>query len=454
MNTFSRYHTKHLLFTLCSFLLLCTLAACGTNSSTGSTGTQPQAPQGNSNSQGGSGLQQTSTPTAQPTTIAMPSTQASCPTMGTARAFVTAPLALGHHQNLVYIVNQTQHNNPTSGTLKRYDMTTGNKTVIVQLPNTNIDSAQISADGQWVLFVSDNRTQKELQAIRMDGKGLQTLYCGGFQSNPQWSTNQGLIALEEDISGSLNIYLLHTANGTLEKVFTQSDSGGRVYELRTWLDNSHLYVVRTTTDANPDVLALLDITKGDNQTASNLTQIVPSGQQTLSLGSFDSSYDGTHLFVNHNNCGYGCTGPSDITIQPAQGGQQHTIYSSQLYAVTTVRAVTENTLLVDINNQPFMNSHVDQSHNGMWTMHADGTGPTRLTTVSSTTTSSLNNNSQFPWSNVSRDESTYTTLEITNTANQQPTYAIVTGSLTGGTSTTIASISDGTTLDIAGWTTM
>ena len=458
MNMFSRYSKKHLLFALCSLLFLCTLAACGSNSTAGSPPQTPQPSQEASNSKGGNNVQQqTSTPTSQPTTVAVPSTQTSCPATGTARAFVSAPLALGHAQNLVYIVNQTQQNKPTSATLKRYDMSTGSKTVIVQLPNTSIDSAQISADGQWVLFVSDNRSQKELQAIRMDGKGLQTLYCGNFQTSPQWSTNQHLIAFEQVISGNLNIYLLHTASGALEEVFTQPDANVRVYLLRTWLDNNHMYLVRTTTDANPDVLALLDITKGDNQTASNLTQIVPSGssnQQTLPLGSFDSSYDGTHLFVNHNSCGYGCTGPSDITAQPAQGGQQHTIYSSQQYAITTVRAVTENTLLVDINNQPFMNSHIDQSHNGLWSMHADGTGLTRLTTDTATTTSSLNNNSQFPWSNVSRNESSYAALQITSAANQQPTYAIITGVLTGGTPSTIASISDGTTLDIAGWTTM
>lgn len=457
MNMFSRYSKKHLLFALCSVLVLCTLAACGSNSTT-TTNTQPQTaqtPQGNSNSKGGNTTQQqTSTPTTQTTTVTMPATQTSCPAMGTARAFVSAPLALGHHQNLVYIVNQSQHNNPTFATLKHYDTTTGSKTVIVQLQNTSISSAQISANGQWVLFVSGNGTQEKLQAVRMDGEGLQTLYCGNFQTSPQWSTNQRLIAFEQVISGNLNIYLLHTATGALEDVFTQPNANVRVYLLRTWLDNSHMYLVRTTTDANPDVLALLDITKGDNQTASSLTQIVPSSQDTISLGSFDSSYDGTHLFVNHNSCGYGCTGPSDITVQPAQGGQEQTIYRSQQYAVTNVRAVTANILLVDINNQPFMNNHVDQSHNGLWTMHTDGSNLTRLTTDTATTTSSLNAYSQLPWSNVSRDGSTYSALLITSAANQQPTYAIITGSLTGGTSNTIASISDGTTLDIAGWTTM
>ena len=458
MKIRSLYPKKHLLLTFFSLFLLYALAACGSASGTGSTSPSGTPSTGTSGSKSGGSAQQqaeSNSPTPQSTTVAMPQTQTSCPATGTTRALVTAPLALGHHQNLVYIVNQTQHNNPSSGTLKRYDMTTGAKTVIVQLTNTNIDSAQISANGQWVLFVSDNRAQKELQAVRMDGQGLQTLYCGNFQSNPQWTTNQKLIALEDSTSNT--IYLLHTFDGTLEKLFTQTASGGHVYLLTTWLDDTHLYLVRTTTDANPDVLALLDITKGDNQTASNLKQIVPSstsGQQTLSLGSFDSSYDGTQLFVNYNSCGYGCSGPSDITVQPAQGGQQHTIFSSQLYGITVVRVATEQVLLLDINNQPFGGSHVDQSHNGLWSMHTDGSSMVRLTTDTASASSYLNTTSQFPWSNVSRDASTCAALQISNLSSQQPTYAIIITSLNSGTPTTIASISDGTTLNIAGWTTM
>ncbi len=450
MKILSYHRMKHIYFALLGIALLCILAACGS--------AQTQAPQGNSSTtqtqSNGSTNHQTGKPSPQITTAAMPATQNSCPSAGTARGLTTAPLALGSHQNLVYIVNEYQGKNPTFGTLKRYDLVTQNKTEVVKLPNTSIDSAQVSADGQWLLFVSNNGAQKKLQAVRMDGQGLQTLYCSpSFQTNPQWSTNQQLIAFEENSSGNSLIYLLHTSDGTLEKVFSQPVSP-RIYELRTWLDNTHLYLVRTETDSNPDVLSVLDIRKGDNQGPNNLTQVVPSGQPTLSLGSFDSSYSGTQLFVNHNGCGYGCSGPSDITVQPALGGVQHTIFSSQQYAVTDVRAVTRQTLLLAIGNEPFANSKVDQSHNGLWAIQTDGTGLTSLAADDSNSVTQLNESSQFPWSNVSRDGTTYAATHISNLQSQQHVYAIIIGSLSGGMPDTIASISDGTTLDIAGWTTM
>ena len=450
------YHRmKHLTAALIGLALLSMLAACGSNPSANTVATQTLTAQRNNTSQSTSSSdQQATNQPPQLTTVAMPATQTSCPPANTARVLVIAPLALGKHQNLVYIVNEVHSNNPTFGTLKRYDVITGTKTEIVKLPNTSIDVAQISADGQWVLFVNDNRAFKKLQAIRMDGQGLQTLYCSSsFQSDPQWSTNQQLITFEEDSSSTLNIYLLHTSNGQLEKVFTQANAGPRVYLMRTWLDNTHLYLVRTATDSNPDVLSILDIAKGDNQTSNDLKQIVPSGQQTLSLGSFDSSYDGTQLYVNHNQCGYGCSGSSDITVQPALGGTHHTLYSNNQYAVTEVRAVNAHTLLLAIDNEPFLNSTVDQSHNGLWAMNTDGTNLTRLTMYTPNSVTQMNSSSQFPWSNVSRDGTTYAATQISNRQGQQA-YAIIIGSLKGGVPNTIASISDGTALDIAGWTTM
>jgi len=423
-------------FILCMLILLVAACSSGTPSTsslttTNSTSTnhstvspsQGQTPSTAPSANGGT------TPTPVTTTVPMPTTQTSCPATGTARAAVLEPLALGSHKNLVYIVNEFSGSTPTFGTLKRYDVATGNKTEIVKLPNTSIDSAQVSADGQWLLFVSNNGGQKKLQAVRMDGQGLQTLYCSSsLQPSPQWSTNQQLIAFQENISGNPIIYLLHTSDGTLEKVFSQSNPGPRAYELRTWLDNTHLYLVRTTTDAPPDVLSILDITKGDNQTPNDLKQVVPSG-----LGSFDSSYDGKQLFVNHNGCAYGCSGPSDITVQPALGGTQHTIFSSQQYAVTEIRAVTAKTLLLAIDNEPFANNKVDQSHNGLWTIKTDGTALTRLTAYVPNSVTQLNTSSQFPWSNVSRDGSTYAATQISNLQSRSPAYAIIIGSLSGGT---------------------
>jgi len=46
-----------------------------------------------------------------------------------------------------------------------------------------IEQAQVSQDGQWVLFLSipdprgDSQHSAMLQLVRLDGQGLQTLYC-------------------------------------------------------------------------------------------------------------------------------------------------------------------------------------------------------------------------------------------------------------------------------------
>src|SRR5438067_3252684 len=113
----------------------------------------------------------------------MPVTKTSCPADGTARAAVMRPLRLGKHGNVVYIYNEIPLNTSTAfGHLKRYDVVTGQKTELVT-SGIAIQSAQVSADGQWVLFLStpdpriDPQHSALLQLVRMDGQGLQTLYC-------------------------------------------------------------------------------------------------------------------------------------------------------------------------------------------------------------------------------------------------------------------------------------
>src|SRR5712692_8025715 len=129
--------------------LIFLLAACGSGSPTG--------------------VGQTPTPSGSGTP---PATQTSCPAVGTARAAVMTPFTLGSHQNIVYIVNEFQGHNPTFGTLKRYDVTTGNKTEIIKLPNVTINDAELSDDGQWIVFSINLRVEEQLQQVRIDGQDL------------------------------------------------------------------------------------------------------------------------------------------------------------------------------------------------------------------------------------------------------------------------------------------
>ncbi len=90
-------------------------------------------------------------------------------------------MASGSHQNIVYL---SEHGGtqtvPSQATLMRYDMSTGSKSTILSFthPEIGITSVQISADGQWILFVALalSENQAKLQLVRSDGQGLQTLF--------------------------------------------------------------------------------------------------------------------------------------------------------------------------------------------------------------------------------------------------------------------------------------
>jgi hypothetical protein len=116
--------------------------------------------------------------------------------------------------------------------------------------------------------------------------------------------------------------------------------------------------------------------------------------------------------------------------------------------------VTSNTLLFTINTVT-RDGGGDMSHNGLWKMKNDGSGLTRLTTASANQSTGLNFYSQFPWSNVSRDNRLYALTITGPVVNGFPQEALVIGSLNGGPTTTFASFSgNGSFLAPVGWTTL
>ena len=443
---------------LCGIALIVLLAACGSSPTTGNpTPTTPataSTPGATATLSGGH--PPVFTPTAG-TTAPEPPTLTSCPAAGTARAAILAHLALGNHPNIVYTYNQYQGATPTPSfaTLRRYDVTTGATTSIVKLPG-NISYAQISADGQWILFVSTTSftsgTQK-LQLVRMDGQGLQTLYCSSTPNSsiqtPQWSTNQKYIVFASSGNQMQVVYLLDTTSGKLQSELTATFANSGGVTIRTWLDNTRIYLTNTQIDQPPNKVYILDISKGANQNINNLPVVV---NQTF--GDFDSSYNGSQLFVDYGLCGQGgCYPPGRIVVKPASGGTETTILNSPKYDTTGVRSITASTLLVEISNSAVFGQQVDMSHNGLWKMNADGTGLTGLYIDQSHESSNLNSFSQYPWSNVSRDDTMYA-LQVINTQGKTPAFALRVGSLNGGPTTTFASSADGSDLSVAGWTTM
>ncbi len=411
---------------------------------------------------------------ASPTTVAMPPTQTSCPAAQTARAAVMRPLALGTHANLVYIYNEVPKNTSTAfGRLRRYDMTTRQKTELVT-SGIEILQAQVSNDGQWVLFLSrpDPRGGSSvvmLQLVRMDGQGLQTLLClpynmagGGPLGAPsisvQWSVDQRSILISYAALGSTNqasstITLLNVSTGALKTLFHDQNDQLYVYNVVTWLDNTRAYIVKQGLEGPtpPETVFLLD-TSTATAARPGLVTILTSPTR-FSDNSLDSSFDGTQLYSSY--C-LEAASPfrTNIQVGAATGGARHSIFQEEpADCVQVVRAVKANMLLLLV-----VVSNGTGGSTQVWTMSLPGNSMRTLTTLTSalpgasSQSYALNQNSQFPWSNVSRDGGIYALQEVNSSAHTQ---SIVIASLSGGNPTSIATTNPGnSSLSLAGWTTL
>ncbi len=408
-------------------------------------------------------------------TLSMPQTQTDCPAANTARAAVMRPLVLGSHANIVYIYNEVPQNTSTAyGRLRRYDTASGQRTDIAT-SGIQILQAQVSSDGQWVLFLSmpDPRGGLHvvmLQLVRMDGQGLQTLMClpynisgGGPLSKPaiafQWSVDEKSILLSYDVMESpafkadSTITLLNVATGALKPIFMDAGDGLYSYSLVTWLDNTHAYIIKQgISGPTPPATVFLINTATATVAQPGLVNMLTTTTR-FSNYSLDSSYDGTQLYSSY------CLQAADpfntnIQVGPATGGARQTIFQEQpADCVQVLRAVNPHTLLLLV-----VVSNATTSATQMWTMSLPGGSMQVLTSLTTALPSAsiqsydLNESSQYPWSNVSRDGSTYALQEIDSSAQTQ---SIVIASLKGGKPTAIATTSAGSSsVSLAGWTTM
>ncbi len=135
----------------------------------------------------------------------------------------------------------------------------------------------------------------------------------------------------------------------------------------------------------------------------------------------------------------------------ANGGSPQTVFTSSSLGIKAVRVISNTSLLLLVKSR---GPHVDTSQNGLWRVNTDGTGLASLSRDSAELDSSLNPNSQYPWSSVSRDGSLYSLQSELFTPPGTLSYALLVGSLHGGSPMAFASISDGTRLELVGWTTM
>ncbi|HEX9134574.1 MAG TPA: hypothetical protein VF844_19975, partial [Ktedonobacteraceae bacterium] len=343
------------------------------------------------------------------------------------------------------------------------------KTTIVHLAGVIITEAQVSNDGQWILFNSDTGNDSEIQLVRMDGQGLQTLLCvlPTTLHSIQWSPDHSMIVYSaQAVSGLENVLLLNMATGVVQPEIVQVNSASMGFEARTWLDNTRVYLVGVPNPATPSPqrsLYILDTKKGTNQPISNLLQVI-SPTQPQYCWSFDSDYNTTKLVTSQctvtfpagSNSEIGIQqGPSSISTHAITGALSQNIYNSQNLAVAQVRLLgySSTNLLLTVENHNYSSAiNVDSSHNGLWKMNTDGTGLTRLTTVNENQESNLNRFSQYPGSNVSRDGALYA-VQVSDLESKTPKTTLYFGPVSGGNQTAIANTNEGT-VEVAGWTTM
>lgn len=399
---------------------------------------------------------------AHSTTSTATQLQTSCPATGTARAAVMPSIKLGTHTNLIYIFNDVPSQTSTSyGRLIRYDVTTGRRTEITN-SGLALQSAQVSADGEWILFLTtpdprgDPNHSALLQLVRIDGQDLQTLYCtptGTNINNLQWATNNRLLAFSfSKQGGGSGITFLNVPTGGLQTDLFNVRSGAP-YRPLTWLDTARLYVLDPEIDGPSTSLFILDTRLGSNQTVAMLRRVF------VAPNSFcwdaDSSYDSRSLFATgctsiFNPTGpgvVGSRGPSTITTLPSTGGTAHSIFTSPTLAITAIRAISPTTLLVLVQNQSLI-SHVDTSKDGLWEIHTNGTGLTRLTSDPNVL-QTFAPFTQFPWSNVARDGQRFALQANDGT---HTSTSVLLGSFRGGVPLTVATAKGASNVELVGWT--
>lgn len=386
--------------------------------------------------------------------------QTSCPPTGTARAAIMAPLALGKQETFVYLEGGQPQQGPTSFTLKRYTISTRTTTDLLSGPYNPAIAAQISANGQWVMLHPFLSGGKAIQLVRMDGQGLQTLYCayGDDFGWVQWSPDNKYVAFLDlgtpGTDGSKWTFkLLNTTTGTIQT--KARDHNHLLAFPQAWLDPTHLLVGWSGLPGEgSNKLSLLDITTWTS------TPILDPPSYC-----FDATFsiDGTQLFTSQAPQYYCPTiegwnpsgprsGPSSIQVQSATSGLAKTIYRTPTDAITALRVAMGTSLLLLISNTD------NTSHNGFWKINTDGTGLTKLSSSADIIKDAANEETCFagifgwnmdqPWANASRDGAYYS-FQVYNHGNG-PSRVLI-GSMNGGVPLTVAS---GPVEVPVGWTTM
>jgi hypothetical protein len=224
----------------------------------------------------------------------------------------------------------------------------------------------------------------ELQAVRIDGQGLQTLYCNsdglrGLSVSPDshWVAFTG----PTQYPGAANtLHLLDTTTGKLLPGvdIPAQDSTVEFHNPvpSLWLSNTQVYLTDVSGSV-PFNTYLFDIDKGEHQALSSLPIV---SHQMYS----NEETDGTSLFLNAVQCPTrsknDCTldqATTMITRQPVQGGTAQTVFQDAQLRIYDLHMLDSRTLLV-LTGKPSENTLE------LWKVKSDGSSKTRLTSIATT----------------------------------------------------------------------
>ncbi len=370
----------------------------------------------------------------------------------TPNAATLPPLQTGGQTTLIYFVTTYKSSSDFAGVLRRYNPTTRQSADVFSVHDAKIEEAQISADGQWLLYVAYILDHDELRLVRIDGRYAQTLlsappYAG--ISNAQWSPDQKQIAFAEQPpqTGPRVIYLLTLAQRHIQpELLSASQAGAPQYIPRKWLDTTRLLVTDVISNAQGSDfqhIALLDTRKGAKQQPGDLQALSSMSSQ---CGDFDTSADATQLFILSCSAETSAGGSSTISVQALSGGTPRVLFHSSSLLVEQIRQFTPQALLL-IGNR------------AVWSIHSDGTGLKQL--FSTGDRYEHRNFCQFtrsPWSNFARDGSLLA-LEGTEVGVDTHSSMLEMGSSAGGSLQAVASsfvgvVRQGSDIFLVGWTTL
>lgn len=441
------------------------------------------------NSQGASNVQQVRIKPTPRLTEKVPPTETSCPPMGQARPMVSAYLPQGKNDNLVYV-------DSSSGTpvIKGYDVKTQQASTVITLPQSLVSDPQVSGDGQWVLFTAKpgnplaNYNQQpqnvptSVQMVRLDGQGLQTLYCSAPSNNLNniaWSPDGSHIAFSEQqsnfdgqspLTADTHLKILAAKQGSLYDANPVHINGGGTYLAPlAWVDNTHLAVtlddIQIASPGPPSGIYLMDTMQKRVYSSTDQLQKIP-GADTPFDWSNAFSTDGKTLYTSQcpsGQYGIGGVGVSDIEAHALPGGQTRAVLSSGSQnsspdmLITSIIAVTNTSIIFTTAPGSSAGGPGGSNPNqklGTWRVNLDGTGLKQLS--SSQTSGSGESKPTSSWQTISRDAQWYVSGEYSSATST--TSLQIASTQDGATPiklTTISYLSYGAASAlIAGWTQM